>query len=48
VDGVYCIGLGAVDSPLDQASAHAGRDGLEGARVLGRGVVGEMPYRRQS
>ena len=35
VDGVYCSGLGAVDSPLDQASAHAGRDGLEGNLGLG-------------
>jgi hypothetical protein len=38
VGGVYCSGLGAVDSPLDQARAHAGRDGLEGKRGLGVGV----------
>ena len=37
VDGVYCSGLEAMDSPLDQASAHAGRDGLEGNWGLGRG-----------
>ena len=35
VNGVYCSGLEAVDSPLDQASAHAGRDGLEGNLGLG-------------
>jgi len=40
VEGVYCSGLGAVDSPLDQASAHAGRDGFEGTRGLGTGVLG--------
>jgi hypothetical protein len=50
VDGEYCSSLGAMDSPLDQARAHAGRDGLEGKRGLGRGVAGEvamMSYRRQ-
>jgi len=35
VNGVYCSGLEAMDSPLDQASAHAGRDGLEGNLGLG-------------
>jgi hypothetical protein len=51
VSGVWASGLGAVDAPLDQASAHAGRDGLEGKRGLGRGVGGKVWvifYRSQS
>jgi hypothetical protein len=50
VDGVYCSGLGAVDSPLDQARAHAGRDGLEKTRGLGIGDwrAWGVSYRGQS